>query len=378
MTARPATGGLRLPTAAALRVLAPGARARDAAAAGVALALVCGALWFVGYRMLLGGMLGVPGLVATTVADLVSWTAACAGGVAVGWLLPVSRRPTLLHAAAVAGFGLVVGLLRTGVRFYLEPAVGIPPTPAGKLLALSIPLGLLTGSTFAGLGVGLRAVVRRREQDAAAARLEAELAQARMRVLHARLHPRFLAAALDAISRRIDGDAAGADRLLIRLGELLRLSLQRTRAEQVPLSAELEYVAAFLDVEAGRAGTAPVRFLAGVPPELLAAEVPPGSVSTFVEAALGAPERHDRPGTVALRAEAAGGRLRLRISDDAPACAAERARRAGCEAARALVRSLEERFGAAHALRFSETPDGCWAGVLELPLRMDGGEGDAR
>ncbi|HWK88942.1 MAG TPA: histidine kinase, partial [Longimicrobium sp.] len=261
-------------------------------------------------------------------------------------------------------FALALSLVRVVADYFVEEAVeGLTWVPFDRVLAQTLPGNLLATSTFAGLGVGLRALVEQRHRAAAAAWMEAELARARRRVLHSRLQPEFLLASFDAISRRIPLDAGAADRLLVRVSELLRLSLERTRADQVTLAAELEYVAAFLDVHAGRGGQA-ADLRERVPGELLSARVPAGSVSAFVEAALSAADG-GAPPVVAVEARAEGGRLRLRVSDGVRVPVAER----GQEGVRALARSVEELFGEDQRVGYADVPAGGAEGVLELPLR---------
>ena len=334
--------------------------------AAVGIALGCGGIWTAGYMIAFGSAIGLAGAAAFGAFEVIAWSAACAGGAAAGWLLPVGRRPSLPQAVAVAGFALGFGTLRIAAERLLFEALGLAPKPLGQALAFALPTQFLVVSALAGLGVGLKTLLRRRERAAAAARVEAELARARTRAMHSRLHPDLLLASLDAISRRIPHDAAAADRLLLRVSDLLRLSLARARADHVTLAAELRYVEAFLEVEAGRAGSA-ARFHPQVPAGLLEARVPPGSVFAFVEAAHRAGA--GCPPSVTLRAEARGGRLLLlRLAGDAPAPDAEHATHAGWEAMRALAASLEERSGAGASLRLAPRAGGGTEAVLELPL----------
>ncbi|HEU0012529.1 MAG TPA: histidine kinase [Longimicrobium sp.] len=333
---------------------------------GVALAVsaFCAAAWIGGYYLLLRQQLSLGDVLVVSAFDAGSTAAAFAGGLVVGWMLPAGRAPTRRNAAVVAAFALALSLVRVVADYLVEEAVeGLTWVPFDRVLAETLPGNLLATTTFVGLGVGLRAVVEQRHRAAAAAWMQAELARARRRVLHSRLQPEFLLASFDAISRRIPRDAGAADRLLLRVSELLRLSLERARADQVTLAAELEYVAAFLDVHAGRGGQA-ADLRERVPGELLAARVPAGSVSAFVEAALGAAAAGVPP-VLAVEARAEGARLRLRVSDGVRVPAAARDQ----EGVRALARSLEELYGDDQRFGYTDVPGGGAEGVLELPLR---------
>ncbi|HYC31725.1 MAG TPA: histidine kinase [Gemmatimonadales bacterium] len=88
---------------------------------------------------------------------------------------------------------------------------------------------------------------------AEAARLEGELAAARLDLLRWQLRPELLFRALDTIGELATTDPAAADDLTGRLGELLRVVLQAGPASANRVPAEIESFAAFLD---GAAGTA--------------------------------------------------------------------------------------------------------------------------
>ena len=85
-----------------------------------------------------------------------------------------------------------------------------------------------------------------------AARLNAELAQAQLRWLKSRLHPHFLFNALNTISALVREDPSSAERMIVRLSELLRLSLRDGAVQEVSLQQEIEYLNMYLDIERTR------------------------------------------------------------------------------------------------------------------------------
>jgi len=54
------------------------------------------------------------------------------------------------------------------------------------------------------------------------------------------LNPHFLFNTLHAISSLVHKDAEAADRMISRLSDLLRYTLESTTAHEVPLQAELQ------------------------------------------------------------------------------------------------------------------------------------------
>lgn len=85
-----------------------------------------------------------------------------------------------------------------------------------------------------------------------AAELEAQVARAQLQALKMQLHPHFLFNALHTASALIRGNPQGAERVLARLGDLLRLTLESSDAQEVALIEELRFLDLYLDIERTR------------------------------------------------------------------------------------------------------------------------------
>ena len=85
----------------------------------------------------------------------------------------------------------------------------------------------------------------------AAADLNAQLAHAQLQALKMQLHPHFLFNTLHAISELVYEDPAAAERMIVGLSQLLRLSLETSEIE-VPLHQEVRFVELYLDIERTR------------------------------------------------------------------------------------------------------------------------------
>lgn len=83
---------------------------------------------------------------------------------------------------------------------------------------------------------------------AQAAQLQAQLAEARLAVLSAQLNPHFLFNTLHAVSSLVERDPRGVRRMIARLSELLRVTLEGTSEQEIPLSRELELLQLYLDI----------------------------------------------------------------------------------------------------------------------------------
>jgi len=88
-----------------------------------------------------------------------------------------------------------------------------------------------------------------REKELVASRLEEQLARAELSALRMQLQPHFLFNALNSISELVYSDPAAADRMLVRLSDLLRRSLETTRQHEVPLEQELDFLQRYLEIE---------------------------------------------------------------------------------------------------------------------------------
>jgi signal transduction histidine kinase len=218
-------------------------------------------------------------------------------------------------------------------------------------------------------GMALDAQRRVRERARQASYLELELARARLQLVKMQLHPHFLFNTLNAISALIHSDAEVADRMVARLGHLLRLALEHFGAEEVDLRRELEFLAAYLEIEQARFGPRlKVEIEVGV--EVQRARVPYLLLQPLVENALRHGLSPERGGRVTVRAWRTGGALRLEVEDDGrglPDHPAGRAREGiGLSNTREHLRQL---YGPDHAFRIGP---GSVGGVLvrvELPFR---------
>jgi two-component system LytT family sensor kinase len=81
------------------------------------------------------------------------------------------------------------------------------------------------------------------------AELQAQLAQAQLLSLKMQLNPHFLFNTLHSISALIQEDAEGAETMIARLSDLLRISLDNPSEQEVPLRQELDFLKLYLEIE---------------------------------------------------------------------------------------------------------------------------------
>ncbi len=85
----------------------------------------------------------------------------------------------------------------------------------------------------------------RREQ---ATQLQAQLAEARLEALRSQLDPHFLFNTLNAVSSLVERDPRGVRRMITRLSELLRYSMEDAREPEITLRRELDLLDRYLDI----------------------------------------------------------------------------------------------------------------------------------
>ena len=157
-----------------------------------------------------------------------------------------------------------------------------------------------------------------RERAFRAIELEAQLAKARLQTLKSQLQPHFLFNTLHSISALMLTDVQAADKMMTRLSDLLRMSLENSGVQETTLSRELEFVSGYLEIEK-------VRFeerldvVFDIAPEALDARVPHLLLQPLVENSVRhGISRHATPGEIVIGARHDGDSLYLRVTDNGP------------------------------------------------------------
>jgi sensor histidine kinase YesM len=208
-----------------------------------------------------------------------------------------------------------------------------------------------------------------------AARRETRLVEAQLQALQRQLHPHFLFNTLNTISGLMRFNVNAADTMIDRLGGLLRMTLDMSGAQQIPLERELELLEQYLEIEQTRlGGRLTVRM--NVDPETLDALVPNLVMQTLVENAVRhgvAP--HARPGWIAVRAARQGDRLALEIRDSGEGVPPDRLRALNQGVGLSNTRArLEHLYRDDFQFAFSNVDDGFCVTVI-IPLQREVGAG---
>lgn len=159
---------------------------------------------------------------------------------------------------------------------------------------------------------------RSRERELQTARLQTALARAQVQSLQMQIHPHFLFNTLNTIAALMREDMEAADVMIVRLGDLLRVTLATADVPEVPLSRELELVDLYLDIQRARMGER-LTTRVSADAQTLHVPVPTLVLQPLVENAI----RHGggaRSGPIAIevRTRRDGDALVVEVEDDGP------------------------------------------------------------
>src|SRR5947209_601935 len=202
---------------------------------------------------------------------------------------------------------------------------------------------------------------------------ELRASQAQLQALKMQLHPHFLFNTLHSISALVHRDPEAADKMIARLGDFLRLTLDASATQEVPLRRELEFLNCYLDIERVRFSDRLTTSIE-VDPRVLDCRVPNLILQPLVENAIrhGVSQR-TAPGHVRVRAERLGDVLRLQVTDNGAglstvaAAHARRATKGGVGLSNTRAR-LQQLYGSAYRFELSDDPRGGATATLEIPL----------
>jgi sensor histidine kinase YesM len=213
---------------------------------------------------------------------------------------------------------------------------------------------------------------RTRARELQLARLEGQLARARLDALTAQIRPHFLFNTLHTIGQLWrSGRSDEADAVLDHLGSLFHKVQHCTARAEVPLAEELELVREYLAIEQTRFRDR-LRTSVTASPEALDRLVPPLILQPLVENAV----RHgvsavSTAGTVEVCASVVDGRLRLRVRDDGPGMGRATARAGSGTGLRNTRERLAQLYGDGAELRVESPPAGEGT-VVTIDIRVAG------
>jgi signal transduction histidine kinase len=204
-----------------------------------------------------------------------------------------------------------------------------------------------------------------RDRQVKAMELESLLHQAQLQTLRSQLNPHFLFNTLHSIAELVHADPALAERLILRLGELLRQMLRSSTEQEVALAEELEFIRGYVEIEQMRLGER-LQVNWEIAPEALAVKVPSLILQPLIEnAILHGVATTDRPGLLAIRAGCDDRYLQLQVRDSGPGLPQEGKTQVGIGLSNTRAR-LRRLYGSGH--RFELLNDNGLVAKIQIPL----------
>ena len=210
-----------------------------------------------------------------------------------------------------------------------------------------------------------------REGELKASRLKTQLAQSQLEALKMQVHPHFLFNTLHSISALLSKDTEAARKMITRLGDFLRLTLESGGANEVTLRQELEFLNGYLEIERIRFQDRLTTRIE-VDPAVLNVHVPNLILQPIVENALRHAIARTNSGTVEITAIPRNGAVRIEVKDNGPGLepmiATRGSKGVGLANTRARLTGL---YGSAAKFELRNRPTGGLTVMLEVPRYRD-------
>ena len=225
------------------------------------------------------------------------------------------------------------------------------------------------------LGITQAVLYYRRTQarELQLAKVEGQLAEARLQALNAQIRPHFLFNTLHTIGQLWrSGRSDDADAVLDHLGALFHKVSSSTSRFEVPLSEELELIRDYLAIEEVRFADR-LRPAVTAPADTLDCLVPPLILQPIVENAV----RHgisavSTAGMLEVSATRDGSRLRLTVRDDGPGISIATKHPGTGTGLRNTRERLAQLYGDRGMLSIAEAPGGGTIVTVDIPIGPNG------
>ncbi len=279
-------------------------------------------------------------------------------------------RTAALHLGAALVCSLVWVLLRSAVGVIHGRILGETVTFSDvfrPLLVKTYPYNLLVYGVILTISHALDYYRKYHERTVHTLELEKHLTEARLQSLLRQLKPHFLFNTLNSIASLMHSDVDAADRMLVRLSELLRLTMHHRGQALTPLGDEISFIEKYLEIERIRFRDR-LSVSYHVDPATLKDEVPSLILQPLVENAIRhGLEPHARPGRIEVIAQRESAALVLIVRDNGAGVPPGGFTREGIGLGNTRAR-LRELYGDRHRFELANHPEGGLEIRVTLPL----------
>ena len=208
-----------------------------------------------------------------------------------------------------------------------------------------------------------------RKGELKASQLRTQLVQSQLEALKMQVQPHFLFNTLHSISALLSKDTDGARKMITRLGDFLRLTLENSGSMEVTLQQEIEFLNGYLEIERIRFQDRLTTDI-HVDPDVLDVRVPNLILQPIVENAMRHAIGNSTSGRVEVTAVPRNGVVRIEVRDNGPGIQVDRTlepqrgRGLGLANTRARVAGP---YGTAASFELTNDPAGGLVVALEIP-----------
>ncbi len=285
------------------------------------------------------------------------------------WSLPIH----LVASVVIGATNRVLLLLAMPLAAGVWP-VRYDPQRMMRDVVLRLDLQALLYWAVVAVYEGLSWYMKVQESQRRQAELEARLTGARLEALRMQLQPHFLFNTLHTISSMIHTDPNGADLMVVRLSEFLRMSLENSASQEAPLEEELEFIERYLEIERIRFHDR-LKVLYDIPSDTLDATVPRLILQPLVENAIKhGVSKVSGPGSVRITARAGEGKLTLAVRDNGPGFENGSPSQCNRIGLRNTRERLERLYGREQQLVLRNLDKGGVEATVTIPFRPSGAE----
>lgn len=243
---------------------------------------------------------------------------------------PLDMRPIWKPVAIQCFFGLLLGSFHevtTSSLYYIilshtgdfrwDPAYrayalhALPPAILQRFMEYWILLVVL---------IAVDNARQMREKQTQLLKLKNELHVSQLNALKKQLQPHFLFNTLNTVSAMMDEDLHRARKVLSRLGQLLRVTLDKERQDKVRLSHEIDHIANYLGIESERFRDR-LHVTYDVPADCMHALVPSMVLQPLVENAIKhGPDSTSDSVDISVTASREGNSIHITVADNGKGC----------------------------------------------------------
>ena len=249
--------------------------------------------------------------------------------------------------------------------------------PPSLVVGLGFLDDLMVYFAVLGAGVARDYFLRYQARLEETARLQALLTQARLDALRAQLNPHFLFNTLNAVSALVERDPRGVRKMIARLSNLLRYTLEESAEQEVPLARELDLLSEYVELMQIRF-QGKLNVTMQVDDTARGALVPSLILQPLVENAIKHGTSHlvgGAVGEIGIRARRAGQTLHVAVVDNGPGPASRGdTDGTGLGLSNTSAR-LRQMYGAAAGVTLRARPEGGTVAEITMPFHQDARRG---